>query len=82
MSLCHGCAVQQARAFATDSGVHHSDSQAIAAALHIPAHPQGAQYGTAASFACSLVMNVLWTGLAAGLPSLIRKSKQMARRQR
>ncbi|KAL3146359.1 hypothetical protein ABBQ32_003049 [Trebouxia sp. C0010 RCD-2024] len=29
---------------ALDAGLHHSDSNAIAAALHIPAHPQGAQY--------------------------------------
>ena len=41
--------VQQGRALegASGSGIHQSDSNAIAAALHIPAHPQGGQYGTA-----------------------------------
>ena len=44
---CYAGVVQQGMELETVSGLHHSDSNAIAAALHIPAHPQGGQYGTA-----------------------------------
>ncbi|DBA68478.1 TPA: hypothetical protein ACH3X2_013766 [Trebouxia sp. C0005] len=37
---------QAAWSLATSQGIHHSDSHAIAAALHIPAQAQGGGYGS------------------------------------